>query len=522
MEFRNWVIQNISKEQEPFVAKQDKLTLFSISCVFFCIGSLESFIFYSLVGVKIPSILSFALSVSMLLSCLILFQYKSLFVHTLLTLSSLLVFPFLIQWSLGGIQSSNFVLILSFLSPILSFYYQNLKTSLIWFVLFCFLVLVSFFYDSSFLSWFGEATQKEYSKMFIFLNISSFFIALYLFLDPILVQIKNEKSSKTQLLNLQKTLEVNKNLFEEVQKITFETDEFVNKIFKNSDLIQMRSEKQIDMIGGILDTIRNVSSETIHVSDSTSSQSIEVNNLLLLNEKLNEVANLLILKIEGLISITKKTINEANAGKNALQDMENSLVNMETSFGKMSVISEGIHEIADKVNLLSLNASIEAARAGEYGLGFAVVAKEIARLAEQTSDNLRQSDDMIKNIKNNMKGTKQKMELSSNKFHDILIGVNEIQSITEEIDKGMIQQNEMNGSIREKINKLNSDSQSIKKSSGDTYQSVNGVIETVISLRSNSDDFEKDANHLLKTALETEMITKKLKKAISSLVDQHS
>ncbi len=54
-----------------------------------------------------------------------------------------------------------------------------------------------------------------------------------------------------------------------------------------------------------------------------------------------------------------------------------------------------IIDIADRINLLSLNASIEAARAGEHGRGFAVVADEIGKLATQTSDSIKEIERVL-------------------------------------------------------------------------------------------------------------------------------
>ena len=72
---------------------------------------------------------------------------------------------------------------------------------------------------------------------------------------------------------------------------------------------------------------------------------------------------------------------------------------LDRSTGAVSEISELIEDLADRTDLLALNASIEAARAGEHGRGFSVVAGEIRRLAERAVESAQEITATIESIR---------------------------------------------------------------------------------------------------------------------------
>lgn len=104
----------------------------------------------------------------------------------------------------------------------------------------------------------------------------------------------------------------------------------------------------------------------------------ETSNVLTVVKSTKQLSETTLAKVSDL---GKKALTTYDVNKKIVQDMNN----LNAKMKEIKTIIDVIAGIAEQTNLLSLNASIEAARAGSAGLGFAVVAEEIRKLSDKTS-----------------------------------------------------------------------------------------------------------------------------------------
>mgnify|MGYP003309138426 CR=1 FL=1 len=177
-------------------------------------------------------------------------------------------------------------------------------------------------------------------------------------------------------------------------------------------------------------------------------------------------------KGQDLINKTEEQIYKIDS---IVKEAANRVEGLNTKTREITKLVEVITDIADQTNLLALNAAIEAARAGEQGKGFAVVADEVRKLAEQVSHSVSNISTIVQTIQDETNHVTQ----------SLVEGYKEVEKGSQQTNNASRSYREISSAVNEMVTNINSVTTNLQ-SIADSTTSIDFAIENIAAVSEQS------------------------------------
>jgi methyl-accepting chemotaxis protein len=214
--------------------------------------------------------------------------------------------------------------------------------------------------------------------------------------------------------------------FLQARSLTGQLKQWADEMFEGSHQVAAASGQ----VAAASQSLAQGASEQAATLEETSSSTTEIAAITNKNaENTRSVA--------GLMGEAAQLVTAANRN---LEEMVQSMKEINGSSAKISKIIRVIDEIAFQTNILALNAAVEAARAGEAGMGFAVVADEVRNLAQRSAQAAKDTALLIEESIAKSNEGRTKLDTVAKSIRQITDSAIQVKTLVDEVNTGSQEQ----------------------------------------------------------------------------------
>lgn len=192
------------------------------------------------------------------------------------------------------------------------------------------------------------------------------------------------KNMRSLIRNIHSVAETVSSQSEELSQSTIEVTAGTEQVSHTMQELAVAAESQANHSTTLSTSMSSYTNEVREANDSGQHIEQSTNDVLSMTNKGAELMNQSTKQMDEIDRIVLDAVSKVEG--------------LDQSSQEISQLVGIIQDIAEQTNLLALNAAIEAARAGEEGQGFAVVAEEVRKLAEQVSVSVTDITQIVENI----------------------------------------------------------------------------------------------------------------------------